>query len=263
MNKELRSLLFVPAKEKMMKKIPYMQADAYILDLEESIEISKKNEALERIIDFLSKFSTKSIIVRLNKNNYENELRKLDEFEIDFMLPKFEGIEEYREICSCMHKHSFYALIETAMGMVNVREIVELKEIAGIAFGAEDFIADVRIKDRKFLTIPRNILVTYARAFRKTVYDAACFQLMDDEKFMEEVDDAYDMGFDGKMAIHPKHLSYINSKFESENINKYAEIVNRYEKENEPVMVIDGRVYENMHIQYMKERITDRLEHNK
>ena len=34
MNKNIKSLLFVPAKDKMLAKIPQMNADVFIVDLE-------------------------------------------------------------------------------------------------------------------------------------------------------------------------------------------------------------------------------------
>ena len=37
MNKNIKSLLFVPAKDKMLAKIPQMNADVFIVDLEDSI----------------------------------------------------------------------------------------------------------------------------------------------------------------------------------------------------------------------------------
>lgn len=263
--KRMRSLLFVPAREKMLKKIPCMDADAYIIDLEESIEVSKKEETLENLKMLLPEIlkKTDAIIVRLNKKNYINEVKALDRFKIDFMLPKFENIEEYGEIGKLTDRHAFYALIETAVGMVNIREIAMLKELTGLAFGAEDFMANVGLKEKKYLYIPRFIMVTYARAFNKTVYDAACFQLNDNEKFMTEVNESYDMGFDGKMAIHPKHISYINKRFIAEDIDKFIEIVNKYEYEGKPVLVVDGNVYEKMHIDYMKRKIVEGLELNK
>ena len=41
----IRSLLFVPSKEKMFKKIGVLGADAYIVDLEDSIEEENKEKA--------------------------------------------------------------------------------------------------------------------------------------------------------------------------------------------------------------------------
>lgn len=48
----IHSLLFVPAKEKMLKKIELLGADAYIVDLEDSIEVDNKAHALELVDNF-------------------------------------------------------------------------------------------------------------------------------------------------------------------------------------------------------------------
>ena len=45
------SLLFVPAKDRMLAKIESFDADAYIIDLEDSIEDYDKEEAVERLVN--------------------------------------------------------------------------------------------------------------------------------------------------------------------------------------------------------------------
>ena len=59
------SLLFVPAKDRMLAKIESFDADAYIIDLEDSIEDYDKEEALERLVNWLRGNAEKhKIIVR-------------------------------------------------------------------------------------------------------------------------------------------------------------------------------------------------------
>ena len=50
----MRSLLFIPAKEKMLNKIAELSADAYIIDLEDSIPEEDKEKALELLCLWLS-----------------------------------------------------------------------------------------------------------------------------------------------------------------------------------------------------------------
>lgn len=249
------SLLFVPAKLKMMRKIQDLAADGYIIDLEDSIEPQNKGEALNEVLGELSELllNSKNIIVRLNKENYFEEASKLNGFNVDFMLPKFEKLEEYEEIAKLCNNHKIYALIETPLGMVNLNNITANACIYGIAFGAEDFTACVGMKnDISYLTYQKNMMVTYAKAYGKVVYDTPSFQLYDYENFKLEVDHAFDLGFDGKMAISPKHISYINETFSKADLKMIQEIIDMYEKEQKAVMVFNGKVYEKMHIDHMK-----------
>lgn len=72
MDNNIKSLLFVPAKDKMLAKIPSMNANAYIIDLEDSIPEEEKEEALMRVVNYLDgQSSVSNIIVRINSNYAE------------------------------------------------------------------------------------------------------------------------------------------------------------------------------------------------
>lgn len=259
------SLLFVPAKRNMMRKIESLHAGGYIIDLEDSIESQNKSKALGELLDELPRLLlyTQNIIVRLNKDNYFEEMFELDRYHVDFMLPKYENPMEYEEIVRFCNRHKFFALIETPLGLTNIKDIVTSQYIYGLAFGAEDFTACVGMKnDISYLTYQKSTLVTYAKAYGKVVYDTPSFQLYDYDYFMIEVDNAFDLGFDGKMAISPKHINYINDTFSKADIDMLQEIIDRYEKEQKAVLVFNGKVYERMHIEHMKKIIKERRGNN-
>lgn len=259
------SLLFVPAKLKMMRKIESLHADGYIIDLEDSIEPQNKKEALIELLNELPGIllRAKNIIVRLNKDNYIDEMSKLNCYKVDFMLPKFEKFSDYEDIIELCNNHEFYALIETPLGMVNLKDIAANQYISGLAFGAEDFTTCVGMKnDISYLMYQKSMLITYAKAYGKAVYDTPSFQLYDYEHFKLEVNNAVDLGFDGKMAISPKHISYINDAFSEVNLEKIQEIVDIYEKKQSAVLTFNGKVYEKMHIEHMKKIIKERQSNN-
>ena len=64
----LRSMLFIPAyKEKFLEKSIKLNPDALILDLEDSVPFTLKNDARQNIRDFVSRYNNKKkIFVRLN-----------------------------------------------------------------------------------------------------------------------------------------------------------------------------------------------------
>ena len=250
----MRSLMFIPAKDKMLKKISTFSADSYILDLEDSVEQDMKSDALNNVYTFLKENETiKPIIVRVNKESYRIEIEKLDKYDVSFMLPKFERTDDYLEIGKYCSRHRFYALIETPYGLVNIENIVSNKDISALAFGAEDFTASMCMDNEiDFLQYQKARLVTYSKAYKKKVYDTPSFKLDDYEKFKIEVENSKSLGFDGKMVISPKHVDYINKAFSLTNIDFLRRIVELYEKENQAVLVIDGKVYEKMHIKHIK-----------
>lgn len=247
----MRSLLFVPVKEKLLKKVGLLGADAYILDLEDSIIDEEKKAALQLLKVFLMSVDKNiKIIVRVNKNNYVKEINELKNFEVSFMLPKFETFDEYSDIPL---EKKYIALIETPRGVLNCKEIVMCKYIDSIAFGAEDFTASIGMDNDILLLQPqKNMLVTCAKAYGKKVFDTPSFKLDNFEEFTKEVDNARALGFDGKMAINPRQIDTINNLFSITDYNYILNVIETYEQCGDAVQVIDGKVFEKMHISHLK-----------
>lgn len=255
----MRSLLFVPAKEKMMNKITSLSSDGYIIDLEDSINEEDKPAALKKLSLYLSEHSEWSnVYVRLNKTRFEEEAIALNGFNVGFMLPKFESSEEYAGIDEILKQHKIIALVETPMGVVNIQEIARCPWVDAIAFGAEDYTASVNMLNDDSMLLPvKSALVVYAKAYNKKVFDTPSFKLNDEVEFENEVRNAMNLGFDGKMAISPKHIQYINETFNSNDLDYMKSIVARYEADGNAVVVVDGKVYEKMHINRFKKIIKE------
>lgn len=255
-----RSFLFVPAKEYMLSKIGTLEADAYIIDLEDSIEDENKEEALVQVESFLNKYCNNSaLFVRLNKKTYANEVKKLECFsDLGFMLPKFENVDFYDDFSYIWEKHKVIALIETPLGIVNINEIAKCKWVDMIAFGAEDYTSMVNMENRPELLIyQKNCLVTYAKAYGKYVLDTPCFCIDDKNTIEEDIRMTVKIGFDGKLAITPKHVEVINMIFNNgvNNREEVMQIIEQFEKKGKAVQVINGRVYEKMHIEQIKKQL--------
>ena len=255
----LRSLLFVPAKEKMMNKISSLSSDGYIIDLEDSINEGEKAEALELLCSLLSEHSEWSdIFIRLNKTHFEEEAIALNGFNVGFMLPKFESPEEYARIDRVWSKHKLIALVETPMGVINIQQIAQCSWVDAIAFGAEDYTASVNmLNDDVMLSPIKSTLVLYAKAYKKKVFDTPSFKINDDVEFEHEVRNSMNLGFDGKLAISPRHLQYINDTFNSCDLDYMKSVIAKYEDDGNAVVVIDGNVYEKMHINRIRKIIKE------
>ena len=255
-----RSLIFVPSTEDKLSKIEKLDADIVIIDLEDSISADDKDNALERICGFLEKYhQEKPIFVRLNSNRYIKEAERLKKFgKLGFMLPKFEKPESYEKCLEIWENHPVIALIETPSGIVNVEKIVSCNWIAAVAFGAEDYTASVGMKNHPdMLLYQKSMLVTYAKANSKKVYDTPSFSIGDDDTFRYDVDSSAALGFDGKMLIHPKQIEYINNAFSCSDPEYLRKIVEEYERSGKAVLVLDGRVYEEMHIKRIRKILAE------
>lgn len=254
-----RSLIFVPAVEEKLNKITGLNADIAIIDLEDSISDEDKESALERTCSFLKNCkSAKPIFVRLNSTRYVKESEILCQFNIGFMLPKFESPNDYGLCETVWRNHQVIALIETPRGLVNIEKIVSCDWVDALAFGAEDYTAAVNMKNHPdMLQYQKSILVTYAKAYSKKVYDTPSFSISDDVDFSYDVDNSAALGFDGKMVIHPKQIEYVNNAFGLSDLGKLREIVEQYESSGKAVLVVDGRVYEKMHIKRIKKILAE------
>lgn len=247
-----RSLMFIPAKSKTLSKLGQFDADAYVIDLEDSIEEQNKTVALLDAFACLKELDSHNykVYVRLNKERYQEEAEKLSLFtDVGFMLPKFESIDEYAELENVWKTHSVIALIETPLGIVNINGISSCDWVDSLAFGAEDYTASINMENQsRLLAYPKSVLITYGKAYGKTVFDTPSFQLNDMDLLKDEIDSAVSMGFDGKLAIHPKQIPLINQAFLSIDIEWMQRVVDAYEQQGDAVFVYEGRPYEKMHI---------------
>jgi citrate lyase beta subunit len=257
--KGIRSLLFVPAQKRLLAKIGKSDADAYIIDIEDSISVSDKDEALQNTVDYLNSCRENNVFVRINRQRYLSEVKELQQFDIGFVLPKIETESDYAEAEEIFKHRKVIALIETPRALINADRIASIPWITALAFGAEDFSIAVNISSSiNTLMVPKSLLVFAAKANKKKVFDTPCFHLNDEKLLKEEVDQAISLGFDGKLAIHPKQVAYINNTFGILDRKHIWHIINTYEASGKAVCEIDGKVYEKLHIDYLRRIIAEK-----
>lgn len=252
----IRSLLFVPAEDKRLAKIGMTNADAYIVDLEDSIGEEFKDEALRRTVEFLKSCNTKNVFVRINKHRREKELNALGVFNVGYVLPKFQDSSDYSDVSDYFRDCNVIALMESPRAIMNANSIAAISWIDALAFGAEDFTVTSGMKNScEYLFVSKSILALSAKANGKKVFDTPCFQLMGDEALKLELEQSVNLGYDGKLAIHPKQIDRINHAFQLNNPEYAKHVIERFEASGLAVCEIDGRVYEQMHINRLKERL--------
>ena len=249
MMKNIKSMIFVPAVEKRLAKIGKMHADAYIIDLEDSIAQNDKDRALHLTADFLKDCKETNIFIRINRDRFMQELEILDQFKIGFMLPKIQTVQDYAEAAECFMSRSIIALIETPLALLNAGSIASIPWVTALAFGAEDFtVAANMMNETNNLFVAKSILAIAAKASNKRVYDTPCFELQSEQSINTELEMAVNLGYDGKLAIHPKQVELINRAFGIYSTEHLRYLIETYEKSGQAVCEIDGRVYEKLHI---------------
>ena len=99
----LRSFLFVPGdSERKLAKSAGIPADAVIIDLEDAVPPSQKEESRSKVREKLTAFRDREILVRVNAIGSEFLPGDLDEIVVDglhcIMVPKVEERADVREI---------------------------------------------------------------------------------------------------------------------------------------------------------------------
>lgn len=125
-------------------------ADAVIWDLEDGVPTEQKGDARAHVRDALARADGRSTrcLVRLNAVDsefHDDDLKMLDGFDLAaIVVPKataaairvLEGRTQLRLV----------ALIETARGIADVREIASMSKVSGLIFGAFDLSADIGLR---------------------------------------------------------------------------------------------------------------------
>lgn len=260
MNSGIKSLLFVPAMPSKIKKAFQYNADAIIFDLEDSIKKNSKKQALLDLIEALTKYENndmKAIFVRVNSETMEFELEQLEKtgkIITGYVIPKTEGNWSLRNINGI--NKQITALIETPKGFVNLHEIAASDTVDAIAFGAEDYCSLTNMENREDFLLPLKIdIVKHARAFNKSCYDTISKEVKKTQKLEDDIRISKELGFDGKLAIHPIQVDIINNTFTILDVDKIKRIISKFEENDNGVLVDEGEIYERPHIELLKRKI--------
>lgn len=263
----LRSLLFVPAySTKFIDSGLKTDADAIILDLEDSVPIKYKREARATIKKYVEnkKFKGKQVFVRLNSIDSKllfNDLEYVLAKDIDgFMISKVQTAADLnyydKLITQLEHEHDiqlghfkFLPLIETASAVLDVFNIARStnRNIA-LCFGGEDFLQDIQglhgTPPRAF-DYPRAQIALAARSAGILPIDTPFLNFRDKKGFLEEEETSFEMGFAGVLLIHPSQISLANECFmpAEQEIERSYEIINAIEaaeKTGSGVALLEG-----------------------
>ncbi len=243
-----RSVLLVPASNwGMIQKTAAARADAVCIDLEDAVapdekEASRANVARAyRNLDFGNKLR----MFRMNGLDTHFAYRDLVEIVeaagdyIDLVVvPKVNRPEDIYVVETLLGQIESYksysrpigieALIETALGCLNIREIAACSErLEGFVYGPGDYAASVRMPMESIGEFDENdrvypghrwhhimhSIVSAAKAYNKRAVDGPFAGIKNPEGLMQACKIGRAMGFDGKWCIHPSQIETVNQTF--------------------------------------------------
>ena len=261
-----RSIFFVPAHvDKFFNKAIESDADALAFDLEDGVPVEAKEGAR---ISLKQKLSQKElpypVLIRVNAMGtdlFEEDVREMFLPSVKaFILPKAKTAQDiiyFDDLLSNLEKqnkitsksYSIFPLIETTEAVLNAFEIAKSSErIAGLIFGHEDFLLDLRagqIADLSNLLVPRMMVSMAARAAGCQPIDTPYLQIPDLDGCAEHVRDSRGLGFSGMLVLHPSQLivaneGYLPSKNEMFLAEKTISLNEEANKKNRSIAFSNG-----------------------
>ena len=276
-----RSELAVPGSSpQMFEKALNSNADYIFLDLEDAVSPNDKISARENIIATLSNLNWrekgKTISVRINSLDTHYMYRDVIEImenagdKVDTILIPKVGSSSDVYMVDCLltqiesnkkleNKTGIECLIETALGMSNIKEIAKSSErLEALHFGVADYAASLRARtviigglnpdypgDQWHHGLSQ--LVMTCRAYGLRAIDGPFGDFKDPEAYIASAKRAAAIGIEGKWAIHPSQIDLANDVFsppETE-VNKAKRILEELDKaakEGKGAAQLDGRM---------------------
>jgi citrate lyase subunit beta/citryl-CoA lyase len=226
-----RSVLFSPGdRPELMRKAPRAGADVIVFDLEDAVAPGRNVEARAAVNEVLADPDVDpdaEVVVRVTPTGVgaDDDLKAVldglagDELDA-VMLPKAETASDVADLERLMADNGVdlpvFALVETAAGVLEARDIARTGPTTALVFGAEDLAADLgatRTDEGTEVLHAREHVVLAASAADVDAIDTVYTDIEDTEGLREETEFAVELGYDGKMAIHPAQVAPINESF--------------------------------------------------
>lgn len=263
-----RALLYMPGDNwKMITKSVTLGVDSICMDMEDGTAINKKAEARATIAKALQEldFSASEKLARINSvgSGWEQEdIEAVLPYHPDgIVIPKVESFEQVEwasriiedaELKNGWKVNSIRILIgvETAKGILNLKEIAAHPRLDAIIFGGEDFAASigaVRTKDAVELLYARQAVIVACAAYDLQPLDIVTIDYKDLEALKVESEFGARLGFSGKQIIHPNQVQVVQEAFtpSDEAITYARRIVETFEasqKEGKGAYSLDGKM---------------------
>ncbi|HUB85159.1 MAG TPA: CoA ester lyase [Rhizomicrobium sp.] len=237
-----RSMLFVPGdSEKKLAKVAGGEADALILDIEDSVAPERKAAARHMVGEYLKSQSgarKQKLWVRINPLDTPDALQDLAAIVAGrpdvLLLPKAAGADDV--VLLDRHVKDFEARGGAPVGEIKVAVVATetgaamfglgtysktTPRLQALTWGAEDLSAAVGASsnsDEKgqltsLYVIARALCLAAAAAADVEAVDTVYTNIGDPEGLRRVCNEARRDGFRGKMAIHPDQVAIINEAF--------------------------------------------------
>ena len=222
-----RALLYMPGDSRpKIEKAISLKVDSICMDMEDGTAINRKEKAREVIATALQEldFGRSEKLVRINgvgTGLEKDDLAVTLQHHPDgVVIPKAESRAdlnwvsdqiEAMELAQGWELNSIrmLAVIESAQGIINLKEIASHPRLDALIFGAEDFAASIgatRTKGGMEVLFARSQVVMYAKANDLQAIDIVFVNFKDTVNLKIDALLGAQLGFTGKQIIHPNQI---------------------------------------------------------
>ncbi len=270
-----RSVLYMPGSNaRALDKGRALPADGLILDLEDAVAPDAKETARKQIVDAVKAggYGHRELLIRTNGLNtpwgYDDLVAAAGCAGADaVLLPKVDSADMVRQAESILDAHGapaglqIWCMMETPRGMMRAEEIADSSaRLGGFVMGTSDLSKDLHAQHtamRLPMITSLGLCLLAARAAGIAILDGVFLDLSDDEGCAASCVQGAELGFDGKTLIHPKQLAPANEAFapSEEEVAFSRRIIEAHaqaESEGKGVLVLDGKLIENLHVENAK-----------
>ncbi|HSS63615.1 MAG TPA: CoA ester lyase [Gammaproteobacteria bacterium] len=248
-----RSMLFAPGNHSpKVEKSLTLDADVVILDLEDAVAVTEKPATRPLVVEALQKPRSCLGYVRVNAFDTPfcyGDLQAVVQRGVDgIMLPKVESavhlqcidwlmtqLERERELEE--GAIDLLPIIETGKGVSSLKSICAASSrVKRLSFGAGDYSLDMNMRwtrgEREMGHARAAIAVESRAADLEPPVDTVFIHLGDIEALKGSTELAREMGYQGKLCIHPEQVPVINAVFTpgEEEIAKAKRYVEAFEE---------------------------------
>lgn len=246
-----KTYLFVPGnRPERFDKACAAGADAVILDLEDAVAPTAKSQAREAIVTWLNKGG--QAYVRVNAADtpwYQQDIASLRGVQnlLGIVVPKAERIESLTELSRELNDNiTLLPLIETAAAFGNLIALARVPKVERLMFGTIDFQVDTGIRgDGDELVYFRSQLTLASRiAGIAAPVDGVTIVIDDPKALRQDTTRARNLGFRGKLCIHPKQLEHVYAAFrpDPEEVAWAQRVMSAIQKNDGSAISVDGKM---------------------
>jgi citrate lyase beta subunit len=252
---------------KKITKALTLGVDCICMDMEDGVALNRKSEARATIAKALQEldFGASEKLARINavgSGLEQDDIEAVLPYRPEgIVIPKVESLEQIRwgseliesaELTNGWPVNSVRMLVgvETAKGILNLKEIASYPRLDGIIFGGEDFAASIGAKRSEGaveLLYARQAVVTACAAYGLQAIDIVTIDFKDIERVRREAEFGAQLGYSGKQIIHPNQVVPVQKAFtpDDESIAHAKRLVEAFEfhqKEGKGVFALDSQM---------------------